>query len=111
MHLLSESKLFKTLKYRPEYPEKAFMDIASAREWVAGFVSWYNDEHLHSGIKFVTPTQRHLGLDKKILARRHQVNDAAKQQNPSRWSGQSRDWSMIDEVNLNPVKKEAMRAA
>ncbi len=106
----SES-LFKTLKYRPEYPEKAFEDISAAREWVSGFVDWYNNEHLHSGIKFVTPNQRHSGLDKEILAKRQQVNDAAKLNNPSRWSGKSRDWSMINEVNLNPEKKEEMRAA
>ncbi|MBH0032842.1 transposase [Pseudoalteromonas sp. SWYJZ98] len=106
----SES-LFKTLKYRPEYPEKAFESMGSARKWVSGFVDWYNDEHLHSGIKFVTPNQRHLGLDEAILAKRHQVNEMAKLQNPIRWSGKSRDWTMINEVNLNPEKKEAMRAA
>jgi putative transposase len=106
----SES-LFKTLKYRPEYPEKAFKDITSAREWVTGFVDWYNNEHFHSGIKFVTPNQRHLGSDNKILLDRHQVNEAARLNNPSRWSGKSRDWTMINEVNLNPEKKEEMRAA
>lgn len=106
----SES-LFKTLKYRPEYPDKAFEDISAARAWVSGFTDWYNNEHLHSGIKFVTPNQRHLGLDKAILAKRHQVNEAAKLNNPSRWSGKSRNWSMISEVNLNPEKKEEMRAA
>ncbi|MBB1437047.1 transposase, partial [Pseudoalteromonas sp. SG43-6] len=82
----SES-LFKTLKYRSDYPEKPFEDISAAREWVAGFVDWYNNEHLHSGIKFVTPNQRHLGLDKEILAKRQQVNDAARLNNPGRWSG------------------------
>lgn len=101
----SES-LFKTLKYRSEYPEKAFEDIASARKWVNGFVGWYNDEHLHSSIKFVTPNQRHLGLDKAILAKSHQVNEMAKLQNPSRWSRKSRDWTMINEVNLNPERKK-----
>ncbi len=97
--------LFKTLKYRSEYPEKAFEDIASARKWVNKFVDWYNDEHLHSGIKFVTQNQRHLGLDKAILTKRHRVNEMAKLKNPSRWSGKSRDWTMINEVNLNPEKK------
>lgn len=106
----SES-LFKTLKYRPEYPEKAFENISAARAWVSGFVDWYNNEHMHSGIKFVTPNQRHLGLDKAILAKRQRVNETARLHNPSRWSGKSRDWSMIDEVNLNPEKKEEMRAA
>lgn len=106
----SES-LFRTLKYRPEYPEKAFENISAARAWVSGFVDWYNNEHMHSGIKFVTPNQRHLGLDKAILAKRQRVNETARLNNPSRWSGKSRDWSMIDEVNLNPEKKEEMRAA
>ncbi|VAW51319.1 Mobile element protein [hydrothermal vent metagenome] len=50
----SES-LFRTLKYRPEYPENAFGDLSAARIWVKGFVGWYNDEHLHSSIKFITP--------------------------------------------------------
>ncbi len=49
----SES-LFRTLKYRPEYPEKPFSDLATARDWVNFFVGWYNKEHLHSAIKFVT---------------------------------------------------------
>ena len=106
----SES-LFKTLKYRPEYPEKPFEDINAAREWVSGFVHWYNNEHLHSGIKFVTPNQRHLGLDKALLANRHKVNMEARMKNPSRWSGKTRDWSFIEEVNLNPVKKEDKKAA
>ena len=106
----SES-LFKTLKYRPEYPEKAFEDISAARVWVNGFTDWYNNEHLHSGIKFVTPNQRHLGLDNEILAKRHQVNETAKLSNPNRWSGKSRDWAIINEVNLNPEKEEEMRAA
>ncbi len=106
----SES-LFKTLKYRPEYPEAPFEDINAAREWVNGFVNWYNSEHLHSGIKFVTPNQRHLGLDKAILANRHKVNLEAKMKNPSRWSGKTRDWSFIEEVNLNPAKKEDKKVA
>ncbi len=67
----SES-LFKTLKYRPEYPSLPFKTLVDAREWVADFVSWYNHEHLHSAIKFVTPAQRHAGNDKTILAKRHQ---------------------------------------
>jgi putative transposase len=58
----SES-LFKTLKYRPEYPLQAFADLAAARQWVTGLVSWYNHEHRHSAIRFVTPAQCHAGLD------------------------------------------------
>lgn len=99
----SES-IFRTLKYRPEYPEKPFSDLASARDWVRGFVRWYNVEHCHSGIKFVTPMQRHSGEDIEILARRKVVYQQAKSQNPERWSGNIRNWERIEEVRLNPEK-------
>ena len=97
----SES-LFKTLKYRPEYPSLPFKTLADARQWVAGFVSWYNHEHLHSAIKFVTPAQRHAGDDTAILSKRHQVYQAAKGKYPQRWSGNTRNWDPIQQVWLNP---------
>ena len=99
----SES-LFKTLKYRPSYPESAFSGIEQAREWVSRFVKWYNTEHLHSAIRFVTPSCRHLGLDKAILTKRAAVYENAKRLNPLRWSGPTRNWSPITEVYLNPKK-------
>ena len=99
----SES-LFRTLKYRPEYPEKPFAEISAARIWVEGFVRWYNHEHLHSEIKFVTPEQRHTGKDTEILTKRKRVYEQAKSKNPSRWSGETRDWNRITEVHLNPGK-------
>jgi len=99
----SES-LFKTLKYRPSYPETAFSGIEQAREWVRRFVRWYNTEHLHSAIRFVTPGCRHLGLDKAILAKRAAVYENAKRLKPLRWSGPTRNWSPIAEVYLNPKK-------
>jgi putative transposase len=102
----SES-LFRTIKYRPEYPEKTFTDLASARNWVSGFVRWYNFEHCHSGIKFVTPMQRHTGEDFEILAKRKQVYKQAKSQNPERWSGEVRNWDRIEEVRLNPEKAKS----
>ena len=97
----SES-LFRTMKYVPYYPRKGFEDIARARRWVDDFVRWYNTEHLHSAIKFVTPMQRHEGLDGEILSRRASVYEQARAKNPSRWSGKTRDWSEIREVFLNP---------
>jgi len=100
----SES-LFKTLKYRPSYPESAFSGIEQAREWVSRFVKWYNTEHLHSAIRFVTPSCRHLGLDKAILQKRAAVYEKAKRLNPLRWSGPTRNWSPIAEVHLNPKKE------
>lgn len=99
----SES-IFRTLKYRPEYPEKPFSDLTCARKWVGNFVQWYNFEHCHSGIKFVTPMQRHSGEDIEILAKRKQVYQKAKLQNPQRWSGEIRNWERIEEVRLNPEK-------
>lgn len=99
----SES-LFKTLKYRPSYPDSAFSAIEHARQWVGGFVQWYNTCHLHSAIRFVTPASRHQGLDPAILAQRAAVYEKAKRRNPLRWSGQTRNWSPITEVCLNPKK-------
>jgi len=77
----SES-LFKTLKYRPDYPAKPFADLAAARVWVDGFVRWYNHEHRHSAICFVTPAQRHAGLDAALLQQRKGVYEAAKAKHP-----------------------------
>ena len=100
----SES-LFRTLKYRPEYPEKPFEDIYEAREWADRFVHWYNKVHLHSSIKFVTPEDRHIKNDFKILAKRHQVYQDARLQHPERWSGKTRNWNPSGEVILKKFKK------
>jgi putative transposase len=101
----SES-LFKTLKYRPSYPDGAFASMDEANEWVGRFVSWYNEEHLHSGIKFVTPLSRHQKKDKEILRKRTLVYELAKKLRPTRWSKSTRNWSPIIEVHLNQKKKE-----
>lgn len=94
--------LFRTLKYRPGYPDKPFVLIDDARRWVAAFVAWYNDEHQHSGIRFVTPSQRHAGHDKEILAHRAEVYRDARRRHPCRWSGNTRNWNQITTVHLNP---------
>jgi len=65
--------LFRTCKYRPGYPRKPFASLEAARQWVQGFVQWYNHAHKHSGLKFVTPQQRHQGVADEILARRKEV--------------------------------------
>jgi transposase InsO family protein len=94
--------LFRTLKYRPEYPDRPFASIAEAEAWVTAFVRWYNTEHRHSAIRFVTPEQRHLGLDREILLQRHRIYQEAKQANPERWTAETRNWNPIDTVTLNP---------
>ena len=101
----SES-LFKTLKYRPKYPLKPFAGVSEARDWVTGLVEWYNHEHRHSAIRFVTPAQRHEGLDEDLLNNRQAVYEAARVRNPKRWSGSVRNWQRIQEVHLNPDKAE-----
>jgi len=73
------------LKYSPAYPSKPFAGIEQARQWVLTFVNWYNNEHHHSGIKFVTPAQRHNGQDQIILQNRQSVYEAAKLARPDRW--------------------------
>jgi len=94
--------VFKTLKYRPEYPSLPFKTLADARVGVAGFVKWYNHEHLHS--KFVTPAQGHTGEDIAILTKREQVYQTARAKYPQRWSGNTRNWDPIKAVLLNPDK-------
>jgi hypothetical protein len=101
----SES-LFKTLKYCPQYPTKPFESIDEATVWVAAFVAWYNSEHLHSGIKFVTPNSRHAGDDVIILEKRNVVYQEAREKNPLRWSKTTRDWKRISVVKLNCLKEE-----
>lgn len=100
----SES-LFRTLKYRPEFPGRGFASLHDARSWVEAFVAWYNTEHRHSGIRFVTPEQRHSRQDKGLLAKRHQVYEAARRRHPERWSGTTRNWAPIETVVLNPERR------
>jgi putative transposase len=89
----SES-IFKTCKYRPDYPYKGFLSIAEARDWVLKFSHWYNVNHKHSGLKFVIHHQRHAGLAKEVLVKRKDVYQKAKDKNPDRWSGQTRNWEL-----------------
>jgi len=101
----SES-LFKTLKYTPLYPSRPFDTKEIAREWVHKFVRWYNHYHHHSGIKFVTPHARHSGRDEGILRNRKKVYQEAKRRNPERWTGNIRNWDLIEKVDLNPDKEK-----
>lgn len=98
--------LFKTMKYRPKYPFKGFKSLEQARKWVEKFVKWYNHDHLHSGINFITPYQRHYGLDKKIMEKRKETYEKARAKHPERWSKNSRDWSLPKYVSLNPINEE-----
>lgn len=101
--------LFRTCKYMPDWPSRGFATLDAARAWVHGFVRWYNVEHRHSAIRFVTPDQRHRGEDRPLLARRHQVYQLARAARPERWSGGTRNWQPVRSVWLNPERPKAGR--
>jgi hypothetical protein len=100
--------LFRTAKYRPEFSPTGFIDLEAARAWASSFVGWYNHQHLHSGIRYVSPADRHAGRDREILKRRHDLYLQARERNPKRWSGRTRNWSRIDVVALNPERENAV---
>lgn len=97
--------MFRTVKYCPQWPSQGFESIESARDWVASFMRWYNEEHRHSALRFVTPGQRYRGEDKGLLEKRQAVCQQAKARNPNRWSGGTRNWRPIGSVALNPEKE------
>lgn len=103
--------LFRHLKYAPSYPGRGFDSLDSAREWVARFVDWYNNHHLHSSIAYVTPAERHDGRDIAILAERRRVYEEAHSRNPRRWSRQTRTWKRPETVILNPDRIVEVRKA
>jgi putative transposase len=98
--------LFRTAKYCPMWPERPFDTLDEARTWVQRFVDWYNNEHRHSGLKYVSPSQRHRGEAGALLAKRRALYQAAQAKNPARWSRQTRNWHLADSVYLNPERTE-----
>ena len=70
---------------------------------------WYNGEHRHSALKFVTPAERHSGVDIAVLRERKALYEKVKQARPERWSGATRNWEHCSMVWLNPVREEPSR--
>ncbi len=103
----SES-LFRTLKYRPEYPSRPFASEFEAQRWVDAFVHWYNTKHQHSELRFVTPDDRHYGREAAKLKKRKEVYEQARQKNPCRWTRKTRNWEPIGTVRLNPERKRSL---
>lgn len=103
--------LFRTVKYRPEFPAAGFATVTHARQWVDEFVRWYNHDHKHSGIRYVSPAQRHAAQDRSILAARHELYVRARTANPQRWSRGTRNWEPIVAVTLNPERESVIRTA
>jgi len=85
---------------------EGFENIDEARAWVLQFVRWYNGEHRHSGIAYVTPNERHAGRDGELLCRRADVYEAAKNRHPQRWSGETRNWAPPKVAWLNPERRD-----
>lgn len=103
--------LFRTCKYRPEFPG-AFATIEEARQWMLRFTRWYNHEHKHRNLKFVSPAQRHSGEDAALFAKRTTVYAQARAKHPTRWSRGIRNWSLPKEVWLNrPAEENVLREA
>jgi Transposase and inactivated derivatives len=100
--------MFRTVKYCASYPYDGFSSLLAARIWIEGFVKFYNEEHHHSGLNFVTPNQKHNGEDVGILAKRAQVYAQAKAKNPKRWiKGNTRNWDPVVATSLVPTNPDS----
>lgn len=93
--------LFRTAKYCALWPQRPFDSLEQARAWVGRFISWYNEEHRHSAVRYVTPAQRHQRQDSELLKQRALLYAEARRQRPQRWSGATRNWQPIGHVYLN----------
>lgn len=103
--------LFRTCKYRPDYPG-VFASLDEARAWALRFERWYNHTHKHRNLKFVSPAERHCGADRAIFSARSVIYEQARAKYPGRWTRNTRDWSLSNQVWLNrPAQEDVMRQA
>jgi transposase InsO family protein len=103
-----QSDELKTLKYHSSFPGE-FVGVDDAVSFCREFFAWYNDEHLHSAIRYVTPSDRHAGRDVAILANRREVYGSAKRRTPRRWTGETRNWTPVGPVHLNRLHPDLAR--
>ena len=90
------------MKYRPDYPQR-FGSIEDARVWARGFVSWYNQEHRHTGLALMAPATVHYGLAAQVNEQRQAVLQAAYEQHPERFvKGAPIPPQLPGEVWINP---------
>lgn len=102
----SESQ-FKTLKYRPEFPER-FGSIEDARAFCRSFFRWYNQKHRHSGIALLPPEVVHYGLAEQVTQQRQHVLRAAYQHHPERFvKGQPKPPAVPEAVWINPPVEDS----
>jgi putative transposase len=97
--------LFRTLKYRPGCADLRFESLQDAVAWVDRLVQWYNHEHLHSSIGFVTPNDRHNGRDVPVLEARRRLYKRAQAANPERWTRNVRSWARREKIRLHPDRQ------
>jgi putative transposase len=95
---------FKTMKYNVRYP-KHFADLKAAREWLADFVDWYNNQHRHSALAYVTPEQMRNGEYRALYAARNKTMQEAYEKKSYRWSTAPKQWSVDHVVYLNPTSE------
>ncbi len=88
----------KTLKYSVGYPD-FFSSIENARVWYANFINWYNTEHLHSALGYVTPEQHRTGKSDELYITRNETLLLARSANPARWRN-----GKVKEYGCLPVK-------
>ena len=91
-------------------PAPSVVADGGRRLLVTQLVHWYNHEHRHSAIGFVTPGQRHAESDRSMLLERAKVYEAARLRHPHRWSRSTRNWTRSAEVHLNPEKEKTPHA-
>ena len=85
------------------WPSQGFANLSEAREWVQRFMEWYNEQHKHSALKYVTPGQRHRGENIALLEQRDEVYRQLKTLRPDRWRNQTRNWEHQRTMTLNPT--------
>jgi transposase InsO family protein len=110
-HNASVAAMFRTAKYLPQFPTKGFSDLEHAREWASSVVHWYNHDHRHSGVRYVSPAQRHAGEDRNVLQVRHALYQQARGEGPRRWARHTRNWTPITVATLNPERDAVISAA
>lgn len=99
---------FKTLKYRPDFPER-FGSIQDAKSFCKDFISWYNEDHYHSGIALMTPTMVHYGKAAACNAARQNVLTSAYIEHPERFvRGQPKTIALPEAAWINPPKSPVL---
>lgn len=98
------ASLFRTLKSVLQWPSSGFNTVEEARQWVEKLTHWYNNEHRHRGIGYITP-QRHSSEEVLLLAQRDKLYQVARVQ---RWSGKTQNWKRQETVMLNPEREKQL---